>query len=135
MNWQNLPGGASYSTLTSLTDTLIADGSNFLVDKQILKYDVVAQKWVNSRIASINEIQDVDTSTAAPTNGQTLVWDNTNSLWKPGTISSGLTTLLSSSAPATASSTGTAGDITYDADYVYICIATDTWKRAALATW
>ena len=36
---------------------------------------------------------------------------------------------------ATASSTGSVGDIRYDADYVYICIATDTWKRAALATW
>jgi hypothetical protein len=42
---------------------------------------------------------------------------------------------LSSNPPATASSTGSVGDIRYDADYVYICIATDTWKRAALATW
>ena len=42
---------------------------------------------------------------------------------------------LSSNPPATASSTGSAGDIRYDADYVYICIATDTWKRAALTTW
>ena len=46
-----------------------------------------------------------------------------------------LSSSLSSNAPTTASSTGTAGDIRYDADYVYICIATDTWKRAALATW
>ena len=38
-------------------------------------------------------------------------------------------------APASASATGTAGDIRYDADYVYICTATDTWKRAALSTW
>ncbi len=42
---------------------------------------------------------------------------------------------LSSNPPATASSTGIVGDIRYDADYVYICIATDTWKRAALTTW
>ena len=42
---------------------------------------------------------------------------------------------LSSNAPATASSTGSAGDIRYDSGYVYICVATDTWKRAALATW
>ena len=38
-------------------------------------------------------------------------------------------------APASASATGTAGDIRYDADYIYVCTATDTWKRAALATW
>ena len=24
---------------------------------------------------------------------------------------------------------------TYDTDYVYICTATNTWKRAALTTW
>ena len=38
-------------------------------------------------------------------------------------------------APANASATGTAGDIRYDADYIYICTATNTWKRAAIATW
>ena len=42
---------------------------------------------------------------------------------------------LSSNAPSTASSAGTAGDIRYDSSYVYICIATNTWKRAALTTW
>lgn len=38
-------------------------------------------------------------------------------------------------APANASATGTAGDIRYDANYVYVCVATNTWKRAAIATW
>jgi len=39
------------------------------------------------------------------------------------------------SAPATASSTGTAGQIAYDASYFYVCTATNTWKRTALSTW
>ena len=42
---------------------------------------------------------------------------------------------LSSNAPSTASSAGSAGDIRYDSGYVYVCIATNTWKRAALTTW
>jgi len=42
---------------------------------------------------------------------------------------------LSSNAPATAGSTGSAGDIRYDSGYVYVCVSTDTWKRAALTTW
>ena len=50
-----------------------------------------------------------------------------------GTISGQLRAV--GTAPATASATGTAGDIRYDADYIYVCTATDTWKRAALATW
>jgi len=41
----------------------------------------------------------------------------------------------SSSAPATASSTGTAGTVAYDATHIYVCIATNTWVRATLATW
>ena len=46
-----------------------------------------------------------------------------------------LSPALSSDVPATASSAGTAGDIRYDSSYVYICIATNTWKRASLTTW
>jgi hypothetical protein len=37
--------------------------------------------------------------------------------------------------PSTATSTGTAGTIVYDSSYVYVCVATNTWKRAALSTW
>jgi len=41
----------------------------------------------------------------------------------------------SPAAPANASATGTAGEIRTDADYIYVCTATDTWKRSALSTW
>ena len=34
--------------------------------------------------------------------------------------------------PASPSDTGTAGDIVWDSNYVYVCIATDTWKRVTL---
>ena len=40
-----------------------------------------------------------------------------------------------SSAPATATSAGTAGDRAYDSNYYYVCVATNTWKRTSLATW
>ena len=30
---------------------------------------------------------------------------------------------------------GEAGEICYDANYIYICVATDTWKRIALSSW
>lgn len=38
-------------------------------------------------------------------------------------------------APTSATSPGTKGDIRIDNDYVYICVATNTWKRSALTTW
>lgn len=38
-------------------------------------------------------------------------------------------------APASASATGVAGTIIVTATYIYVCTATDTWKRVAIATW
>jgi hypothetical protein len=37
--------------------------------------------------------------------------------------------------PASASDTGTAGEICWDADYIYVCTTTNTWKRTAISTW
>jgi hypothetical protein len=37
--------------------------------------------------------------------------------------------------PASATATGTAGDICWDASYIYVCVAANTWKRVAIATW
>jgi hypothetical protein len=37
--------------------------------------------------------------------------------------------------PASASAAGETGDITWDASFIYVCVATNTWKRVAIATW
>lgn len=37
--------------------------------------------------------------------------------------------------PASATATGNAGDICWDSNYIYVCVATNTWKRSALSTW
>jgi hypothetical protein len=37
--------------------------------------------------------------------------------------------------PASASDIGTTGEICWDANYVYVCTATNTWKRSAISTW
>lgn len=38
-------------------------------------------------------------------------------------------------APASAGAAGIAGQTAWDADFLYQCTATNTWKRAAIATW
>jgi hypothetical protein len=40
-------------------------------------------------VTSIDALSDVDTTTSAPTDGQTLVWSSAGSKWLPGTISGG----------------------------------------------
>jgi len=38
-------------------------------------------------------------------------------------------------APASATSSGTAGQVAYDGSYYYICTASNTWRRVAIASW
>lgn len=38
-------------------------------------------------------------------------------------------------APSSATDTGTLGEIRITSDYIYICTATNTWKRVAISTW
>lgn len=49
--------------------------------------------------------------------------------------SGGWATPVSASAPATAASAGVAGQIAYDSGFIYVCVATNTWKRVAIASW
>lgn len=37
--------------------------------------------------------------------------------------------------PASSTATGTKGMVKWDSNYIYICTATNTWKRAAISTW
>lgn len=47
----------------------------------------------------------------------------------------GATFVLLVDPPETASSPGSPGTIAWDETYIYVCIADDTWVRAALETW
>tara|TARA_R100000278_G_C5452942_1_gene158095 strand:- start:48 stop:989 length:942 start_codon:yes stop_codon:yes gene_type:complete len=43
--------------------------------------------------------------------------------------------LRNSNTPSAADDFGFPGEIRWDANYIYVCVATDTWKRVALSTW
>ncbi len=42
---------------------------------------------------------------------------------------------VQSGTPASATATGTAGQIRWDTDYIYVCTVANTWKRVAISTW
>ena len=50
-------------------------------------------------------------------------------------VTSDVIRLHTAKTPATAGATGNQGDVCWDADYMYVCVATDTWKRSAITTW
>lgn len=53
------------------------------------------------------------------------------------TINGDITTetlcLCSPNVPTTPTSAGVAGDIGWDEDYMYICVAANTWKRTVIS--
>lgn len=42
---------------------------------------------------------------------------------------------ISSSTPATSTSPGVAGQIAWSSTYLYVCVATNSWKRTAITSW
>lgn len=43
--------------------------------------------------------------------------------------------IRTSKTPSSSGDTGNAGEICWDSNYIYVCIATNTWVRTALTTW
>lgn len=52
----------------------------------------------------------------------------------PANFSSNVT-IANTYVPTANTSVGTAGQIVWDSDYLYVCIAANTWKRANISTW
>jgi len=77
--------------------------------------------------AGVLEIYDGITATGLEANRRDLLVRNvTASQFKLNALNT---------APASATATGVLGEIRYDANYMYVCTATNTWKRSALTTW
>lgn len=50
-------------------------------------------------------------------------------------INSNILRLRITKTPDSAEDTGNAGDICWDSNYIYICVATNAWKRVAISSW
>jgi len=50
-------------------------------------------------------------------------------------VNSNIIRLRTAKTPASAGAAGNAGDICWDADYIYVCVATNTWVRVETQTW
>lgn len=62
-------------------------------------------------------------------------FDGTN-LFVPALQTTNLVVIgTGSAAPSTSSSAGLPGDFAWDTNYIYLCVATNTWKRTAVSTW
>jgi hypothetical protein len=108
---------------------------NTPVDGNFLRYVAADGRWEN-RTANLDALSDVVITAAAT--GEVLRYNGTN--WVDGRValddlsdSSSLPRIVS--VPATATSAGAAGQIAYSTTFLYICVATNTWRRVAIAAW
>lgn len=68
-------------------------------------------------------------------NGRVLIGTNTNSGGSLLQVNGNRIRISTAKTPASATDTGTTGEICWDDNYIYVCTATNTWKRTALTTW
>lgn len=86
-----------------------------------------ANEWVLRDVSQGSNRMTIDT------NGNMGI--NTTSPTEKLDINSDAIRIRSSQTPATAGAAGNQGDICWDSNYMYVCTATNTWKRTALSTW
>jgi hypothetical protein len=113
---------------------------------QILRSRDSAQtpEWINQSTLSVGTANNIAGGTAQALLYQTGSGSTTSlPAGTSGQILSSRGTALSpqwinptirSFTPATSGTTGNAGEITYDTSFIYVCVATNTWRRTALST-
>ena len=79
-------------------------------------------------------IRTTRSSATSPTTAVTI--DELQNLRTEGNIESNdAITIRNDNTPSSAGDFGVKGEIRYDSNYIYVCVATDTWKRVALSAW
>ena len=106
----NLPTASSTSSLTNL----------FTVTGTGLKIIALGATSTGTVIQSYN-----GNLTINPEGNNIITGSGTRLILQSGTAET----------PASAGASGVAGSIVWDASYIYVCTATNTWKRAAISTW
>lgn len=130
-----------YSTTTS--DGISVDGNNFpsIVLRSSGTIRGYAPAVVTSAAGFFSPSTAGDLAFRVEGAGKKIMFGNASSLTPAATISeSGLSATkfyvsALNTAPSSASDTGTTGEIRITATYIYVCTATNTWVRTALATW
>lgn len=97
---------------------------------------VTAGSFVGSLLGNVNGNVNGNLTNGTLSNISSLAVTGTGTATFAGTVKAEKFTVSAlNTAPASATASGTLGDIRFTADYIYVCVATDTWKRVALSTW
>jgi hypothetical protein len=83
-----------------------------------------------------NDLSDVTSVSISRTNLGlgTAATQNTTAFDAAGTAAAAIAAAITSTAPANSASTGVKGTIAYDAGFLYIAVAANSWRRVATVT-
>lgn len=123
---------------------IVLDGSGTNVDNDIIRGagDLNFVLGDSSPALDVYSVTQGDFSGATSfdyyANARHIIFDKTTSGFTTNIVEDALDELAANklewvAAPATSTSTGTAGQVAYDANYFYYCSATNTWQRVANA--
>ena len=123
----NMPGGAATTNNVAIgyntyTGTALTSGVSYSIG-------IGTSAYVKN--SYVIQLGTVSNGSEAPQN-TFQVWDHQMLNKTTGKIP---VDRLRVSVPASATATGTTGQIAWDASYIYICTGTNQWKRVAVSTW
>lgn len=105
-------------------DTQKATFKGTIYRKQIAKFG----QWVNPDYPWFSDDPNMTLDEAW---GETIVKNfNDDALGSPVPVP-----LITNATPSSATDTGIKGQVAWDSSYIYVCVATDVWKRTALSSW
>ena len=136
--------GVGTSTPATILDVKVASDAKLLVQDGNTTNNVKFNAVNNAVSANVNlEISASNTQffnggaerARIDSSGRLLVGTSSNSGGALLQVNDNRIRIATAKTPASASDTGTTGEVCWDANYIYVCTATNTWKRAALSTW
>lgn len=96
----------------------------------------------HKNVGTVKDIWIYANDNLVPSSPNLLIEANTNRVCIGGTtptakldINSDILRLRTAKTPATAGAAGNTGDMCWDTNYIYICVAANTWKRVSITTW
>ena len=137
--------GAEASILPITTGTRISklrsagyyDSSSVRTAGEIITY--ATEDWSVTNNGLAFEFKGTPTGSATIGTWMTLIDGNVGfGITTPtamADINSDIIRLRTAKTPATAAAAGNVGDICWDASFIYVCVAANTWKKIGIATW